>query len=314
MSKFVRVNDTDYKLTVNSGGTITLNTGVQAGTVIVTGDLLVRGNTTTVESETMAVRDNIIIINDGETGSGITLTRAGIQIDRGIASDAQIFFDESLSFLDTQIGSTTSGLYIFKKADGNLVGLRTNSITTGGYDLNLIGSGTAVINVAGTTDYENQVTDDDDIPNRKWTEDYITSYLATFPPFKIGEFNSELEINDSADTGTTNLTLRLDGIESAVWTEDLHSVQGILIKDTRIESTISNTDLVLASPGTGSVAVDDNLKLRIVLTDPVYSTDGVKLFGKAEAEGGTGVYFVNTKNTTDELVSRRKALAYSMIF
>lgn len=314
MSKFVRINDTDYKLTVNSGGTITLNTGSQVGTVVVTGDLVVEGNTTTVESETMVVRDNIIVINDGETGSGVTLTRAGIQIDRGIAPDAQIFFDESLSFLDTQVGSNTSGLYIFKKADGNLVGLRTNSITSGGYDLNLVGTGTAVITVAGTTDYENQVTDDDDIPNRKWTTDYITSYFSTFPPFKIGEFNSELEINDADDGGTTNLTLRLDGVVSAVWTEELHTVQGIMIKDTRIESTISNTDLELASPGTGSVAVDDNLKLRIVSSNPSFSTDGNKLFGKAEASGGTGVYFVNTRNTTDELVSRRKALAFSMIF
>ena len=35
---------------------------------------------------------------------------------------------------------------------------------------------------------------------------------------------------------------------------------------------------------------------------------------KPEAYGGSGIFFVNKENTRDELISKRKAIAYSMIF
>ena len=48
MSKVLKVENGNYKVTVQSGGTITLDTGVETGTTIVTGDLEVKGTTTTV--------------------------------------------------------------------------------------------------------------------------------------------------------------------------------------------------------------------------------------------------------------------------
>jgi len=87
MSKVVRVQDGDYKIVTQLNGTITLDTGNQIGQVIVTGDLLVQGNTTTVESETMTVKDNIIYLNYGETGAGVSLGTAGISIERGSAAE-----------------------------------------------------------------------------------------------------------------------------------------------------------------------------------------------------------------------------------
>ena len=54
-------------------------------------------------------------------------------------------------------------------------GILTNSIATGGGDPYLINSGTGVINVSGTADYETNVTEDDDIPNKKYVDDAITT-------------------------------------------------------------------------------------------------------------------------------------------
>lgn len=350
MSRIVKVQDLSYKLSVSSGGTITLDTGVQVGSVIVTGDLTVLGNTTTVDTANMTIEDNIILLNKGETSTtGITERTAGIRIQRGPASptnpngggisilfpDAQVIFDETARWRDSQIGTDRDGAFVLKTTDGKLIGLQTNSISTNGFDLNLIGTGTAVVTVTGTANYERQVIDydapgypaidDDVIPNIKAVIDYVTEYFNINPPYKIQDsksvggvtqvYDSKLEISDSeADGGSSNLNLILDGALNAVWYNDRHDVQDIRISGTRIETTASNIDLELASPGTGSVRIDDNLKLSAVTLDPAVALDSIKIYAKTEAYGGSGVFFVNKENTRDELVSRRKALAYSMIF
>jgi hypothetical protein len=152
MARIVKIQDSDYKLSVNSGGTITLNTGNQIGTVFVTGDLVVEGNTTSIQTANVEIEDKIILLNRGETGAGVSPTNtgeSGIQIARGSRPDAFLVFDESKNWLDTQTGSLRSGLFIAKNANDELIGLQTNSITTDGYDLNLLGTGTAVVNLIG---------------------------------------------------------------------------------------------------------------------------------------------------------------------
>jgi len=42
--------------------------------------------------------------------------------------------------------------------------------------------------------------------------------------------------------------------------------------------------------------------------------EGVTLYSKTLADGGTGLFFINQDGTQDEFVSRNKALLYSIIF
>jgi hypothetical protein len=199
--KIVSVSENDYKVRVRDGGTITLFTGTQTGTVIVSGDLLVQGNTTTVESETMTVKDNIIILNQGETGAGVTLGTSGIQIDRGPSTpDAQLVWDENETHYSPTTGGTPFGTWVFKRDNGTLTGIQTNSIDTNQGILGLINSGsTGYVTVTGTANYERNVlsyvdnvtfnptlgvslnpTDDDIIPNSKAMADYVSGSLAFF--------------------------------------------------------------------------------------------------------------------------------------
>jgi hypothetical protein len=328
MARIVKIQDSDYKLSVNSGGTITLNTGNAIGTVLVTGDLTVLGNTTSIQTANVEIEDKIILLNRGETGVGISPTgtgESGIQIARGSRPDAFFVFDESKNWLNTQTGSLRSGLFIAKNANDELIGLQTNSITTDGYDLNLLGTGTAVVNVTGTVNYELNIGDDDDIPNIKWVEDFTATYFTNNPPFKIQDsaiiggvtvlYDSFLEVSDfEADGGPSNLTLTLDNIVNAAWFVDRFEVQNLKFYNATIESRLSNEDLVLRSDGTGCVGVDDHFKLYLQTEDPGSVVDGVKLYAKNEAQGGTGLFFVNSENKQDELISKRKAIAYSMIF
>lgn len=62
--------------------------------VTIGGDLYVNGTTTTINTTNMDVEDNIITLNNGETGAGVSEGSAGISIDRGSLNPARLIFDE----------------------------------------------------------------------------------------------------------------------------------------------------------------------------------------------------------------------------
>ena len=179
MSKYVNVPQGNYSLAVQSGGTITLSTGFQQGNVIVTGDLTVQGSTTTVTSQNLDIKDNILTLNSGETGAGITLNDSGLEMDRGTFVNALFTFNENITWSDPVTDTTKTGGFVFKDANNALIGIRTNNINTGGGDLYLINSGTGTVSVTGTINYEVNVTDDDDLTNKKYVDDAITTAFGT---------------------------------------------------------------------------------------------------------------------------------------
>lgn len=79
-----------------------------------------------------------------------------------------------------------------------------------------------------------------------------------------------------------------------------------------ITSVNTNEDIQLQPAGTGRVAVDGALKLNDIST-PSAQTGATILYAKAAAGGGTGLHFVDG-STSDELVSKSKAIVYGLIF
>jgi len=94
----------------------------------------------------------------------------------------------------------------------------------------------------------------------------------------------------------------------------------IEIKGTEIFTSSSNDDLVLSSSGIGSVKIKDTLEITKtpgdddILLDPNPPLEGIKLYSKAQGTGKTGLYFVNENNYQDEVISKSRALLYSMLF
>ena len=76
-----------------------LNTSYTIDTtdVIITGNLTVNGTQTTIESANTVLKDNIMLLNDGETGAGVTLGTAGILINRGTSPNVAIRWNEANS-------------------------------------------------------------------------------------------------------------------------------------------------------------------------------------------------------------------------
>ena len=92
------------------------------------------------------------------------------------------------------------------------------------------------------------------------------------------------------------------------------------VRATEIFTTSSNDDLILNAQGTGSVKIKDTLELTKtpgdddILLDPNAPLDGIKLYSKTQSSGKTGLYFVNDSNYQDEIISKNRALLYSIIF
>jgi hypothetical protein len=63
--------------------------------VIITGNLTVQGVQTSLETTNSTLKDNIIVLNDGEAGAGVTLGTSGILIDRGSSTDVALRWTEA---------------------------------------------------------------------------------------------------------------------------------------------------------------------------------------------------------------------------
>lgn len=352
MAKYLNV-DGDYKISVTDGGNLTLDTGSAEGKVIITGDLEVRGDQTIVNTSTMTIEDRIITINqNGSSGGQIALVdgtrRAGIEVDRG-GNDVYWLFNE-----DINTEATGPGAWVGLDGQGNVIGIRTTAIDTAGAELNLIGQGSNVVTVQGTNNYHKQIFEydgdnvdftaspilkvdqHDTLITAKAVVDYLDGFfVGRFQP-RIENDNSFVAVHDT-DSGddVSAIEFTIDGTTAANFFNDRTELQHLLIQDTTIKVTSEDNDLILSAPGIGSVRVDDTLLLTPVphegddgtggpggsnqgidadTENPDPPTEGVKIYNKPEGPAGTGIYFVNSETTQDELVSKKKALLYSMIF
>jgi hypothetical protein len=56
---------------------------IHAKQVVIHGNLSVMGNTSAIDSTVTQIKDNMIYLNDGEQGDGVTLGYSGLEVDRG---------------------------------------------------------------------------------------------------------------------------------------------------------------------------------------------------------------------------------------
>ena len=235
MSKILKITDGDYKVQTGYAGTITLDTGLQAGVVVITGALNVLGDFTTVSSETLTIRDQKIELNVGESGPGVTSKptdpslESGLLINRGEslapATDANrnvliVFKEVEPGFPPTAI--TGRGTIQFKYSNGAPVAISTNSISVpNNGNLGLINAGNGYVTVSGTTNYEKNafsytawelagspraayavgaalitVADDDVIPNAKGLVDFVDASLYYYRSPLVSEGNTSVRTYD----------------------------------------------------------------------------------------------------------------------
>ena len=345
MGQFLRVNG-DYNIKTEEGARITLDTGPNVGSVRVTGDLLVEGATVYVAATNLDIEDNIIVLNKGETGAGVTLDYSGIQIDRGTLGATSFIWSENITIPagssstnagGWQLVSGTDGVYSFSDSRLKLKEIITESTTDGG-DLLVIGQGTGVIKVIGTDNYENQVTHDDDVPNKKYVDDSIQNN----PTFQVVSDNSRVIVSDKdrspniAATGgslafltaTTGFSTGGESAVSVIVDAALNTqfypnrTEMFDLEFTGSEITtksgITNQNINVRTQGTGKLQTNYAVQIDSIAGTPAYVTDATILYSATPSVGTTGVWYVNpsaeARLQSGELINKNKALVFSMIF
>jgi hypothetical protein len=350
MGQFLRVNG-DYNIRAGDGAKITLDTGpaVSGGSVRVTGNLIVEGDTVNVSTANLNIEDNIISLNVGEVGPGVTLIYSGIEIQRGDTSsaspqnNASLLYDESTDSWIIAHG-TAPGPFNFDSSSLRLKQILTNS-TTDSADLTLIGTGTGVVKVIGTIDYENQVTHDDDLPNKKYVDDSILNnptFQIVAPQTqdtKVVIADKDISPNDAAEPGSlayfTATTTHSTYGESAVSIivdnalvgqfynnrfeiGDLEIGGGPDRNEITSRASITNENIYVRTQGTGKLQTNYAMQFEKIGTVPSYVSNNVLLYAAVPGIGTTGVYFVNDSaevaKQNGELISKNKALVFSMLF
>lgn len=345
----------NYKIKVKDGGTFTFDSGSGTGTFTITGNLNVLGTQTSIGSSDLVVDDNTIIVNNGESGPGVSLGTAGLVIDRGedesSAFNTQILFNESKNTFVN--GGDIAGAFELSDTSGRLMSLWTSAIrTNNNEDIALIpgtsGSTTGVVTVSGAADYEERIysydvdgnieydaltidrlvstTEEAALPTIKLLRDYVRSYhLYNFQDRIKNDYDSDTEVvtydfDEDPSVLNSRVEVVVDGTEIAEFNYGGSSEQ-LVIKNLNINggtSTITNSNtfgnLTLTTTGAGYVALDGVTNFT-TQTDPSSApSDGVLVYSKAIGDGGSGVFFHHQDDTQDELVSRNKALLFSIIF
>ena len=85
-----------------------INIGDTSSSVTIDGNLTVTGTTTSVETQNSQITDNTIVLNEGESGAGVTLGTSGIEIDRGTLNNVSFVFDDSIDAFKVFDTSTTN--------------------------------------------------------------------------------------------------------------------------------------------------------------------------------------------------------------
>jgi hypothetical protein len=313
MSKILRVSESDYRIKVKDTGTITLDTGTEQGTVVITGDLLVKGNTSTIDTANLTIEDNIILLNKGESGAGVTEGTAGIEIARGSLSNSQLLWDESTSKFRIQLKNNT--------LVGIVVGsVATNPTTNLQFDMQ---SGAGTLRITNSTGYETRVLDNNDIPNKKYVNDYVyaSGGSAVVSRFKYpvnSTYGSEDTLGE-AYASTIKFWIRSGGVltqrvQISANGLDVNNVD--VLDNTILNSSVSN-NLVLTATNS-HVEIDGILNLDDK-TAPTATGGTSRLYSRSATAAtnfelyNSGVYIANSR-TQDEIVVKNRALLLSMLF
>ena len=332
MSKILKITDGDYKVQTGYAGTITLDTGSQAGVVVITGSLVVNGDYTVVESETLTIKDQKIELNVGEPGPGVTVKptdasqESGLLIHRGANNTAAsrdvlvVFKEVEPGFPPTAIAGR--GTIQFKYSNGDPVAISTNSISVpSNGNLGLINAGNGYVTVSGTTLYERNAfsytawltagsprpayaagaalitaIDGDIIPNSTALKDYVDASLYYYRSPLILEGDTSVRTYDE-DAPSLNSPSRIEFTVNGSLRGKFIAT-GLDVDNVNIfTNTINNAtnNLILTATTTNTVEVNALLQLDNQASDiTVAVATATQIYTKAaEGPGRTGIYFTN---------------------
>ena len=250
----------------------------------------------------------VLSADGSQTGSVITAT-----VSNAGAVDVNIGGSLTVTGTTTYIETTT-----LKISDSLLELSKDNS---GGADLDsgiLINRGSAGNNAAlywneGDDTFKAVLTTSDAESNT-----VTDTELAPLEVRKI-TVDGQIEITDNEIKGlnsNANIYITPSGTGNVVIANAAYSGSTtfgqIVHSGNEIYTNVSNADLKISANSAGVVHIDDVLKLSVV-ADPSGVASTTQVYAKAQAGGGSGLFYVNT-SSSGELVSKTKAQLFGLIF
>jgi hypothetical protein len=287
--------------TLTTSGDYTIDAGsndikLTASDVTVTGNLAVTGTTTTITTTNTAITDNVIVLNKDESGAGVTAGTAGIEIERGSATNVSVVWNESTDKFNLKLGAGLAGLDV----------------------LNVTSSGGLTIGAVSVT----AILDEDNMASNSATalatQQSIKAYADAAGSGAVAGANTQVQFNNSgAFAGNAAFTFASG--TGAVTITGLLDADNIRLNGNDITSTNTNGDVTITPNGTGVITLSKaaNVSIQCNFTDqgsdPSATATKNKIYSKAPSGGGTGLYFVNN-TTSGEMISKSKAIAFSLVF
>ena len=278
-------NDADIATLDSTTVKLTTNQSV-AGNKIFTdkvtiNNLTVTGTEVIVDVENLAVKDNIIHINSGESGAGISRISGGITIDRGTEPSANILYNDANDRFELNFPLAT---------EGNVVASAANLITTGQtlttnintVSTNLVSTGSVVDDISGnliTTGQtlQTQITaNDTDIATNVSNISSLTTNLVT-----TGQtLQTQITSNDSdISTLTSNLSTTNSNLVTTgqTLTTNINTVSTNLVSTGSIVDDISGNLITTGQTLQTQITSNDtditNLSSNLVTTGQTLTTN-----------------------------------------
>ena len=279
MAKTLRTSG-DYTIKAGSGAAGTNQIDLDSKTVRVRGDLIVDGDTTTVNTATLSVEDTFIEL--ARNNSGTTLD-SGLYVNRGTSGNNAVFYwDES--------------------EDNFIIGTTTNDAGT-----------SPLTNIT----YQNiKVATTPGDANHAASKSYVDSQVVSASGMTnfsiVGDDSTGVTVGDGDDVkiaGGSNISATVTDPDTITI-----SLKNDLSNITSVTSDASNSNLTLKANGTGSISINNILTFSSNASTPS-AASVTKLYSKTVGGGGTGVFFINSavgSGTEDELISKKKATALAI--
>ena len=159
----------------------------------VVSQLIAPGSTIFVDASNLSVSDNIIDLNVGETGAGVSAGESGFSIDRGTASAVNLLFNEATDRWAVKVPGATTNLLVDAANEISTANISSGAVTTDKLS--------ASVNVATLTVTNNPSTDDQ-VGDREYNDG---RYLLE---------SNNLSDLVSSTTSRTNLGVDAAGIKS----------------------------------------------------------------------------------------------------
>ena len=279
MAKTLRTSG-DYTIKAGAGAAGSNQIDLDSKTVRVRGDLIVDGDTTTINTATLSVEDTFIEV--ARNNSGTTLD-AGVYVNRGTAGDNAVFYwDES--------------------EDNFIIGTTTNNAGTSP----LTNITYQNIKVATTPADANHAT------SKAYVDSQVVSASGMTNFSIVGDDSTGVTVGDGDDVkiaGGSNISATVTDPDTITI-----SLKNDLNNITSVTSDASNSNLTLKANGTGSISINNVLTFSSNASTPA-AASVTKLYSKTVGGGGTGVFFINSavgSGTEDELISKKKATALAI--